>query len=697
MLPGGKPVKQYNTASKISITLYSYELAWRTRWAMQVDQAKAGLLATLLVTNPTPEDSRKSLFVNFDPDILTLIREAKCLSRLGADIPIQAKIVLLQEEKFKMYRNELQFIIKEYNRIHSKIRPNVEMLLSPHKEDLQHTLRPGFCNLTWTSMNIDGYLNHVHLGLERLDQLIININDIMDNRIQNNLDSLSKTVLVHLPMDDKTYSLEDFVKMQEDHIQTQSETLKSKNFEVEDAVIDLINTINNYKMTSKIEEVVKEEIQKINRYYNWSMYQALLHATKFSLNQMKERICGRRNAPKQILKPFFEVDVHLDGPKCILKPSLEDVQSAINRAASHVLKSTKKVQNWNQGHLPEDQREPFYDWIAKDKEIVKVILLLTGSIQGTKNKVSEFLEHFQKYMWLWRERAEDSLKKFKATDPQLEDYENKLSEFDEKIAEITKIDDSHQIGALSLKTKGVKHALIRQIQNWKEVFSMELHKKAKTQLDELFDEIKAIRTKIEKPVEDDVDALGGVMQALEEIRHKQSNIQFQFKPIDEMYKLLENPAQESVLDKEEHDKIKKTKSDWEALVISSEKIREKLHKQQADFKKKLIENIGFFITDVEEFHENFMLNGPNDPKIAKDPKEAVNRLKFFTEEYAVRERKYISYKNGETLFGLPHMEYKNLKKVGDEITRLDKLYGLYTRVNAQIDSWQEIPWAAVKD
>ena len=113
------------------------------------------------------------------------------------------------------------------------------------------------------------------------------------------------------------------------------------------------------------------------------MYQALLHATKYSLNLMKERICGRRNAPKQVLKPFFEVDVHLnlDGTgECTLKPSLEDVQSAINRAASHVLKSTKQVQNWNQKDQPEDEREPFYDWIAKDKEIVKVILLLTGSI-----------------------------------------------------------------------------------------------------------------------------------------------------------------------------------------------------------------------------------------------------------------------------------------------------------------------------
>jgi dynein heavy chain len=146
-----------------------------------------------------------------------------------------------------------------------------------------------------------------------------------------------------------------------------------------------------------VEPISQEEIEKLNRYYNWSMYQALLHATKFSLNQMKERICGRRNAPKQVLKPFFEVDVHLEGSKSILKPSLEEVQTAINRAASHVLKSTKQVQNWNQKDIPEDKREPFYDWIAKDKEIVKVILLLTGSIQGTKNKVTEFLDRFAVY------------------------------------------------------------------------------------------------------------------------------------------------------------------------------------------------------------------------------------------------------------------------------------------------------------
>lgn len=323
-----------------------------------------------------------------------------------------------------------------------------------------------------------------------MEQLIININDIMENRIENNLKSLSKTVLVNLPQDAQTFTLDDFVEMQEAWIRDESQKLKSKNQEVESAVEDLIQTICSYQLDQHVEPISAEEIQKLSKYYNWSMYQALLHATKYSLNQMKERICGRRNAPKQVLKPFFEVDVHLDGDTCTLKPTLEEVQSAINRAASHVLKSTKRVQNWNQKDIPEDQREPFYDWIAKDKEIVKVILLLTGSIQGTKNNVKKFLDSFERYNWLWRQKIDESLKRFNSKNPQLEDFEAKLKEFVSFEDEINLILNYHQIGALNLKSESVKLGLKRWIEMWKSAFSKDLHKKAKTHLESLTDDIK---------------------------------------------------------------------------------------------------------------------------------------------------------------------------------------------------------------
>jgi dynein heavy chain len=249
-----------------------------------------------------------------------------------------------------------------------------------------------------------------------------------------------------------------------------------------------------------------------------------------------------------------------------LKPTLEEVQSAINRAASHVLKSTKNVQNWNQKDQPEDQREPFYDWIAKDKEIVKVILLLTGSIQGTKNNVNKFLESFEKFNWLWKKKIDKELADFNKKEPQLEDFESKLSAFAESEDEVNTIMIHHQIGALSLKTNNVKTGLQKWIILWKDAYAKDLLKKAQTNIDKLTEEIKHIKLKIEKPAKD-IDSLGNVMHALDEIRKKQSTIEIEFRPVIEMYNLLENYLDDDQINKEGNkDPSSIINKDWEELV-----------------------------------------------------------------------------------------------------------------------------------
>ena len=71
-------------------------------------------------------------------------------------------------------------------------------------------------------------------------------------------------------------------------------------------------------------------------------------------------------------------------------------------------------------------------------------------------------------------------------------------------------------------------------------------------MSDLADDIKQIRLKTDKEVKD-IDSLGSVMLALEEIRKKQSNINFQFKPIADMYSLIENVLE---LDRDELDQRK---------------------------------------------------------------------------------------------------------------------------------------------
>jgi dynein heavy chain, axonemal len=53
-------VKSYN---KIVKTLVAFEYVWYDAWAAQVDKARSGLQATLIVRHP----ASKKLLVNFDP------------------------------------------------------------------------------------------------------------------------------------------------------------------------------------------------------------------------------------------------------------------------------------------------------------------------------------------------------------------------------------------------------------------------------------------------------------------------------------------------------------------------------------------------------------------------------------------------------------------------------------------------------
>lgn len=107
----------------------------------------------------------------------------------------------------------------------------------------------------------------------------------------------------------------------------------------------------------------------------------------------------------------------------------------------------------------------------------------------------------------------------------------------------------------------------------------------------------------------------------------------------------------------------------------------------------LIKGIKALVMDVKEFRHNFETKGPTVAGL--EPREALNRLRMFSDEYSVRKRKYDSYYAGETLFGLPHTQYPLLVKTASEIELLDKLYGLYSKVKDTIGKWREIAWADV--
>jgi dynein heavy chain len=693
VLAGGgakRIIKMYN---KVAKTLVAFEYLWYQAWVQSIDQAKAGLQATLIIRHP--DDGK--LYVNFDQEILQLIREAKCLDRMGVDVPDGARIVLFQEDKFKNYHNELHWALSEYDKVVSKVIPVTAMVLRPHFRDMEYKLRPGMITLTWTSMNIDAYKAHIHSGLRKLEELVANINDIIENRIEKNLKIVSKTLLVDLP-DAESFTVEEFVKMQEKHIARQSMLLQGKNLEIEFAVRDLIKTISSYKLDGHVEAVADDEIAKLKKHYNHFMYQALLHCAKNSMNALKKRIgsrpqantTGEKKASVEV-QPFFEVDIQLAAPQVVLHPSLDEIQECINRSAQAILRCFKTVKDWS---LDSDgpRNRTFFDRITKDIEIVRVALLLTGCIQGIRNTVQDYLNSFAQYNWLWHDDKDNAYVEFMESSPSLDHFELKLRSFGKVDDDIGITNDIHNIGALSLRTVSIKSQLRSECNRWKIKFSDNLHSQAKNKLELLTEFIRTTNGKVVREVSD-LDTLRFIMKLLVDVRDRESSMEMEINPIMDMYRMLESYLTPGFMEKEEIDKKTVLRTNWKKLLKQSELRTEELSKTQTKFKRTLLKDVKEYKLDVANFRIDFLNNGPMVDGIA--PNDAVDRLSRFKEEYKIRQRKMESYMGGEELFALPLTEYPELVQTEKEIKLADQLFSLYVDVLSTFGEWKQVLWSDI--
>ncbi|CUG94317.1 dynein heavy chain, putative [Bodo saltans] len=688
-----KIIRTYN---KVSIALIEFEAIWVDAWKRSIESSKAGMNATLLVRH------EGRLYVNFDIEILQLIKETRAILRMGEiNVPQSAKMVLMQEHKLKTFFNELTFLVKEYERVVgrsgdersvSKIIAITRAIMQPNLDALDAVIRPGETTLTWTSMNIDTYIARVHKAIQDLDGVVTKVNDIITNRIQANLKLVSSTLLVNL-FDDH-FSLDQFVSVQEKHIRQQSEIMDIKNKEVETAADDVINTILANQDSQA--DVPREKIIALKTHFNRLMFKAILTTTTRSLNLIKKRV-GTRNriAFMFVDKPFFDVNVQLINtePYVILHPSLDEVQKAINQSATAVLSCSKFMTPWKDMG---DNYTSFFDEIAKNKEIVKVVLLLTGGIHGLKKQVIEYLNHFRKYEYLWKQDKEEEYQRFADTKPDLEDFEAALRRFVLLEKEVDGITPTYNIGSLSLETEPLKAELKKKAQEWKELYARNLHTKAQRELDLLTHEMDEEERQLNQPIpenqpipdQEKLEDLRVMMNTLRTIRERESVVDAKFDPVQQQYALLQR--YNVSISKEEVDRVSDLRYKWRKLRQTAEKRTDEINQMQHGFKKGLTQEVQKFGTDVITFRNDFDANGPMVEGIK--PQEAMERLKRYQRQFDDKYRKWMTYMAGEELFGLPQHQYPELVRTKKELELLDKLYTLYINVLQKVNGYNDILW-----
>ncbi|XP_027868438.1 dynein heavy chain 5, axonemal [Xiphophorus couchianus] len=787
-----KIIRNFNRVAGI---LLEYEIMYHHSWMKKMEYARAGLKASLLV-RPSVTGQ---LYVNFDPEILTQIRETDCMKRMNLEIPPFGVLLQQKQDILKKHYDKLQLMMSENTRVRAKIQPVFEQLAMPHVAKVDETIQPGLTFLSWTSLSIDKYLSRIDKALADLELLIDRVNDLVEFRIDAVLQEMSVSTLCVLP-EDQPITCEEFVKTTRDLCIKQAQKLHLKSTLVEEATNELINMLMEFDHGQKEEvkgevkvveensgedehppeshlfsrntllphatsgpssplvkrrkkkdlmKVMEEEAQELLSYFNHRNVEALLKVIYNTLEMLRKRIqtsslghflgesAALSHGKHSGQQAIFRANVTLSIPNIVMVPGLEEVQQALNRAVECVVSVSKGVGQWSKERiskkkmnerrmaaLKQDSSEsesddeatthrsvtdgtsseisasviqaiPFqtrnyYKSVSENKEIVKLVSVLSSSITSTKKEVEAALDRFASYHHIWRKDREDTLQKFIQGSPFLSDFESQIIFYQDLELKINSEPEYITIGALALFTAFLKMSLTAETKNWMVDYGLYCNRKYRADMEQIFAFVDEAGKKLNRQIKD-LDDIRIAMAALKEIREHQINIDFQVGPIEESYAMLHKYGLSVA--KEEVDKVDTLRYTWEKLLSRTTEVQNELVALQPHFREELVSNVETFQEDCQHFYKEYEKDGPMVEGLA--PQDASDRLIMFQNRFDNLFRKYITFTGGEELFGLPVTPHPQLLEIKKQLVLLQKLYGLYNNVIETVNGYYDILWADI--
>uniref|UniRef100_A0A8P0TQF2 Dynein axonemal heavy chain 5 n=1 Tax=Canis lupus familiaris TaxID=9615 RepID=A0A8P0TQF2_CANLF len=488
-------------------------------------------------------------------------------------------------------------------------------------------------------------------------------------------------------------------------------------------------------------EMLEEEACGLLSHFNHQNVDALLRVTRNALEAIRRRIHSSNTMNfldskstsriKQNSLPIFRASITLAIPNIAMAPALEDIQQTLNKAVECIVHVTKGVRQWSSELLSKkkmeerkmtalqdndsdseiemEENEPpdtfeiasvnlpipvqirnYYKNVSDNKEIVKLVSVLSTIINSTKKEVITSMDCFKRYNHIWQKEKEEMVMMFITKTPLLSEFESQILYFQKLEQEINAEAECICVGAIALYTADLKFTLTAETKAWMVVIGRHCNKKYRSEMENIFTLVEEFNKKLNRQIKD-LDDIRIAMAALKEIREQQISIDFQVGPIEESYALLNKYG--LLIAKEEMDKVDTLRYSWEKLLARASEVQNELVSLQPSFRKELISTVEIFLQDCHQFYLDYDLNGPMASGLK--PQEASDRLIIFQNQFDNIYRKYITYTGGEELFGLPVTQYPQLLEIKKQLNLLQKIYTLYNSVIETVNSYHDILWSEV--
>jgi dynein heavy chain, axonemal len=229
-------------------------------------------------------------------------------------------------------------------------------------------------------------ISNVRQELEQLRILINDCTDILQCRIENALQTIAETQLCEPHLD--PMSLEEFSKLTDESCQQAVALITKHTLLCEKAVHYLLEVLKKrlkpqeqahikendteyYECVLRSSNTTKGHVARCNDcqgcaffnfltiYWNKNI-DAIVQCTRSSLETIRKRLqqpiryVGEQVIRDQVRNPLFRTDIVLSIPNVLVKPSLDDMQSQLNKAANNMLKIGQDIPEWHHAHKLKD-------------------------------------------------------------------------------------------------------------------------------------------------------------------------------------------------------------------------------------------------------------------------------------------------------------------------------------------------------
>ncbi|CAG9764101.1 unnamed protein product [Ceutorhynchus assimilis] len=648
-------------------------------------------------------------------------------------LPDVGQVLVFCKEKLLKSREVVKALIERNDKIRSTIPPLFLPMMRVQLLKMENAFMPGFSTITWTSTKIPEFCREVTAVLDYIEMFVKEVRDMKEARIDEVLEAIAMMSLVYLP--NVPIIPAEFLRENIKHREDIVTELQLKSDAIEKCVKDLINKFlsvieqpnlqeNKYNWldpekavrpigsTSRLLTSADAAFKEIDRnvpldltnihsdciemfaYFNMKLTDALIKATKLSLEKVKQRATSIGGEI-----PLMCTHMILQIPVATISPNLDEIQSYFSQVLQNILDVHKYIGLWGQtrpvksalkGGAKGPKDKNYYKSVSENKEIVRVYMSLQGVMYLLSPDVASLLDEYLKWKYLWVEDRDKIIDDFCAQNPLLVEISEKFTEYDARAETIRALPEKHDVGAIRILVEHLIIALLVESEAWKHIMGKKLSESYKKKLVTMVDFIKTQEKVLNKPIKD-LDDCRNAMNCLTIIRENFIEMDMDLSLMEEAYGTFGKFKIDTP--KEDIERVESLRFNFQNMISHSKAVQEEICTVQGPLLEELTDGVSNFKDEVEQFDKDFEEKGPMIPGLGA--REASDRVLAFQDRFDELWRKYEMYSSGEKLFGLEVNDYPILHQRKKEFTLLNKLYGLYLAVNHSIDGYFDILWSDV--